>query len=140
MSELSFQPQDRTEFAQSSALNGDIVLRAICNILGDKCQASDATVAACKAGIDDAANKSGGEKADAFNAALGIQTNFAVVQAAPGGGVGVASDSGKANFNKCAAPQIEFGAGFDGRKEESFQPVGDDFDHGSALNPAIITK
>ena len=27
------------------------------------------------------------------------------------------------NFGKCSIPQIEFGTGFDGRKETSFQPV-----------------
>jgi hypothetical protein len=27
------------------------------------------------------------------------------------------------NFGSCSVPQIEFGTGFDGRKETSFQPV-----------------
>lgn len=33
------------------------------------------------------------------------------------------SSSGIGNFGKCSVPQIEFGTGFDGRKETSFQPV-----------------
>jgi hypothetical protein len=44
-----------------------------------------------------------------------------------------------ANFNKCTVPQIAFGI-FDGRTEDSFEPVGSDFQHGSALNPSIITQ
>ncbi len=33
------------------------------------------------------------------------------------------SASAIGNFGKCSVPQIEFGVGFDGRKETSFQPV-----------------
>jgi hypothetical protein len=139
LSELTFEPQDKNEFAQGSAKNADIVFRAICNILGDKCQAGQATVDACQAAIQAASGLDGGAKADAFNAGLGIQSDFANVQAAPGGGPAVAGEANKADFNDCAAPQIAFGI-FDGRKEDSFAPVGDDFDHGSALNPDIITK
>jgi len=139
LSELTFEPQDKTEFAQGSAKNGDIVFRAICNILGDKCQAGQATVDACQAAITAADAFDGGAKADAFNAGLGIQSNFATVQAAPGGGPAVAGVATQADFNDCAAPQIAFGI-FDGRKENSFAPVGNDFQHGSALNPDIITK
>jgi hypothetical protein len=32
-------------------------------------------------------------------------------------------NGGIGNFSKCSTPQIEFGAGFDGRKETSFQPA-----------------
>jgi hypothetical protein len=45
------------------------------------------------------------------------------------------------NFGKCSIPQIEFGVGFDGRKETSFQPVDKvSYNHGSAQNSAIITQ
>jgi hypothetical protein len=139
LSEFSFEPEDRSEFAQSSALNGQIVLIAICNILNDKCQAPAATVTACKNAVTAVANVSGGAKADQFNAALGIQTNFATIPAAPGGGPGSAALTTTANFNKCGVPKIAFGI-FDGRTENSFEPVGADFQHGSALNPGIITQ
>lgn len=139
LSEFTFKPEDQTEFSQGSALNGQIVLTAICNILNDKCQASEATVTACKDAVTAVANVAGGAKADQFNAALGIQTDFANVPAAAGGGVGNIASATTADFNKCTVPAIAFGI-FDGRKEDSFAPVGDDFSHGSALNPDIITK
>ncbi|KAG6862554.1 hypothetical protein C0995_000102 [Termitomyces sp. Mi166 len=45
------------------------------------------------------------------------------------------------NFGKCSVPQIEFGVGFDGRKETSFQPVDKtSYNHGSAQNVDIITR
>jgi hypothetical protein len=137
LAELSFQPQNPDEFAQGSALNKDIVFKAICNILADRCNAPEATNAACQAAISAADALQGGASADAFNAGLGIQSNFAEVLAAPGGGPGIASAQGQPNFNKCDAPQVAFGI-FDGRKENSFAPAGDDFVHGSALNPNII--
>ena len=46
------------------------------------------------------------------------QTAQATATATPAGG-----GSGIGNFGKCSVPQIEFGAGFDGRRETSFQPV-----------------
>ncbi|KZT03200.1 uncharacterized protein LAESUDRAFT_762180 [Laetiporus sulphureus 93-53] len=45
------------------------------------------------------------------------------------------------DFGSCSVPEIEFGTGFDGRKETSFQPVNQtSYDHGSAQNIAIITQ
>ncbi|CAG8638423.1 10322_t:CDS:2, partial [Acaulospora colombiana] len=125
LAEFSFQPENRNEFAQSSALNG--------------CQAPQETVDACRNAIVAVANVAGGAKADQFNAALGIETNFAQVPAAVGGGVGSADSVSTANFNNCEAPQIAFGI-FDGRKENSFAPATPSFVHGSALNPNIITQ
>lgn len=139
LSENSFEPVNKAEFNQASALNGQIVLTAICNILNDKCKAPAATVTACRNAIGAVGNVVGGAKADQFNAALGITTDFATVPAAPGGGPGSAALASTPNFNKCAAPKIAFGI-FDGRTENSFAPVGNDFQHGSALNPAIITQ
>lgn len=51
---------------------------------------------------------------------------------------GVLPRAGAADFGNCDVPKIAFGL-FDGRKENSFAPVGSDFIHGSALNPGIIT-
>ncbi|KAI9057273.1 hypothetical protein FKP32DRAFT_1584187 [Trametes sanguinea] len=45
------------------------------------------------------------------------------------------------DFGSCSIPQIEFGVGFDGRKETSFQPVDKtSYNHGSAQNIDIITQ
>lgn len=69
-----------------------------------------------------------------------VQTNFATIPAAPGGGPGTEALASTPNFGTCTNPTVEFGVGFDGRTEASFQPVNKaDFNHGSALNPAIIT-
>ncbi|KAI0303720.1 hypothetical protein B0F90DRAFT_1626162 [Multifurca ochricompacta] len=45
------------------------------------------------------------------------------------------------NFGSCSIPQIEFGVGFDNRKETSFEPVDKkSYNHGSAQNVDIISK
>lgn len=55
-----------------------------------------------------------------------------------------ASTSGSAdigNFGKCSVPKIEFGVGFDGRRETSFQPADKtSYNHGSAQNIDIIIQ
>ncbi|EPE06325.1 hypothetical protein F503_02453 [Ophiostoma piceae UAMH 11346] len=44
------------------------------------------------------------------------------------------------DFGSCSSPAIEFAAGLDGRKENSFAPVDSaDFNHGSALNIKVIS-
>ncbi|EPQ51272.1 hypothetical protein GLOTRDRAFT_81429 [Gloeophyllum trabeum ATCC 11539] len=51
------------------------------------------------------------------------------------------SSSGIGNFGSCSVPQIEFGAGFDNRKETSFQPTDKaSYAHDSAQNGDIITQ
>lgn len=140
--EFSNEPADKTEFAQGSALNIDIVTRAICDILASKCKAPQATLDACAKGqaAASAATAKTGAQADAFNGALGFTTDFANVPAAPGGGAGSVALATTPNFGTCTNPTIEFGVGFDGRTEASFQPVNKtSFNHGSALNPTIIT-
>jgi hypothetical protein len=45
------------------------------------------------------------------------------------------------NFGSCSVPKIEFGVGFDGRKESSFRPADlVSYNHGSAQAIAIITQ
>ncbi|KAF8755444.1 hypothetical protein RHS01_05117 [Rhizoctonia solani] len=139
--EFSNKPINKQEFNQPSALNIDIVTRAVCDILASKCKAPQATLDACAKGktAASAAAAKTGAQADAFNAALGITTNFATIPAAPGGGPGTEALATTPNFGTCTNPTMEFGVGFDGRTESSFQPANKaDFDHGSALNPAII--
>ncbi|KDQ25510.1 hypothetical protein PLEOSDRAFT_1066597 [Pleurotus ostreatus PC15] len=56
-----------------------------------------------------------------------------VVSPPAAGGIG--------DFGRCTVPQIEFGVGFDNRKETSFRPVDlTNFNHGSAQNINIITR
>ncbi|XP_006459399.1 hypothetical protein AGABI2DRAFT_191384 [Agaricus bisporus var. bisporus H97] len=53
----------------------------------------------------------------------------------------VASPPGVANFGGCSTPEIEFGVGFDNRKEASFRPVDPiSYPHGSAQNIDIIAQ
>lgn len=53
-----------------------------------------------------------------------------------GGAAGAIGD-----FGSCSIPEIEFGVGFDNRKETSFQPADKaSFDHGSAQAIGIITR
>ncbi|KAF9267790.1 hypothetical protein L218DRAFT_854619 [Marasmius fiardii PR-910] len=60
--------------------------------------------------------------------------------AATGANNGTA-DGGIGNFGSCSVPQVEFGVGFENRKETSFQPVDKkSFNHGSAQNFGIISQ
>ncbi|KAG8967675.1 hypothetical protein FRC03_009512 [Tulasnella sp. 419] len=139
--EFTFKPVNKAEFPQGSALNGNIVTNAVCNILKNNCKAPQATVDACEAGKAAFAAASKGAAADAFNSALGIKSNFANVPAAPGGGPGSVELATTPNFNKCSPPTIIFAAGIDGRAEESFVPENrNDFTQGSALNGNIVTR
>ncbi|KAG5637150.1 hypothetical protein H0H81_005634 [Sphagnurus paluster] len=64
-----------------------------------------------------------------------------VSQPAGGNNGGNNGNANIGNFGKCTVPQIEFGVGFDNRKETSFRPVDlVSFNHGSAQNHAIITQ
>ncbi|KAG7089553.1 hypothetical protein E1B28_011226 [Marasmius oreades] len=63
-----------------------------------------------------------------------------------GAGDGDSNSNGGASgaigdFGSCSVPEIEFGVGFDKRKETSFQPIDkDSFDHGSAQAFNIIAQ
>ncbi|KAL2914698.1 hypothetical protein HK105_205838 [Polyrhizophydium stewartii] len=53
---------------------------------------------------------------------------------------GSTGSTGNIDFGVCKEPTIEFGVGFDGRKETAFRPVNSDsFSHGSAQNIGVIT-
>ncbi|KAG5724694.1 hypothetical protein E4T56_gene3752 [Termitomyces sp. T112] len=129
----------------------------------DTCASAMTAASAAKAGT--------GFQADAFNAVFGITTNFGAVASVdnqgniipgtgngttltvPDSGSGSATTTGSSlsatakslggigDFGKCTVPQIEFGVGFDNRKETSFQPVDKtSYNHGSAQNIDIITQ
>lgn len=45
------------------------------------------------------------------------------------------------NLGSCTDPSIQFGLGFDGRTQDSFEPVNEkQFNHGSALNIGVICQ
>ncbi|KAH9945375.1 uncharacterized protein BXZ73DRAFT_38037 [Epithele typhae] len=167
--ETSFQPVDKTSFNHGSAQAIGIITQFICDTLTNSCGADATAKATCaKAQAAAAAQPpKTGVDADAFNAVFGIKTNFAAVNvvsdqgvtlspqgssvaaqpaastsvaASPAASTGAAA-GGIGNFGKCSVPQIEFGVGFDNRKETSFQPVDKaSFNHGSAQAIGIITQ
>lgn len=70
--EDSFEPADKAEFTHGSAQNIKVVSDFICQQLGTKFQASQATVDACNQGSAAAQAQTGQQAADTFNAALGF--------------------------------------------------------------------
>jgi len=93
-----------------------------------------ATSAATSATVSSAAATS----AAASSAAL---TSATAASATASAATSTASSSSIGNFGSCSVPQIEFGTGFDGRKETAFQPVDEvSYNHGSADNIDIITQ
>ncbi|KAL4263123.1 hypothetical protein AB1N83_005260 [Pleurotus pulmonarius] len=133
-------------------------------------QTARTTCATARAAANAAQPAKTGIVADTFNAGFGISTNFAAVQAldnqgAPFGPIVAApvttpapdasapdastpdapvtapTTGGIGDFGRCTVPQIEFGVGFDNRRESSFRPVDlTNFNHGSAQNIDIITR
>ena len=139
-------------FNHGSAQNINIITQFICDTLTNSCKAdatAKATCAKAQAAASAVTAKTGGQ-ADAFNAVFGIKTDFAAIASVDdqgnvvaGTGSGTASAASPAvtnaavavstssssssssigNFGSCSVPQIEFGVGFDNRKETSFEPV-----------------
>ncbi|KAF8149906.1 hypothetical protein B0H34DRAFT_166975 [Crassisporium funariophilum] len=168
--ETSFQPTDKQSFNHGSAQNVAIITQFICDTLTNTCKANQAAKDICTTAQQAAAAAAAGTgaQADAFNAAFGIATDFVAVlpvdnqgrtssaanigpatlvatrpaQATPSATApSIVGSSGFGNFGSCSVPQIEFGAGFDGRKETSFQPADKaSFSQGSAQNIDIITR
>ncbi|KAJ1308045.1 hypothetical protein OPQ81_002112 [Rhizoctonia solani] len=81
--ETSFIPNNLKDFNHGSAQNSGIITQFICDTFVNSCKASQAAIATCKQ-AKDAAAAAGAKKgaaADAFNAAFGVKTNFAAIQA-----------------------------------------------------------
>jgi len=81
--ETSFIPNNLQEFNHGSAQNSAIITEFICDTFVNKCKANQAAIDTC-AKAEAAAAAAGakqGAAADAFNAAFGIKTNFAAIQA-----------------------------------------------------------
>lgn len=77
-------------------------------------------------------------------AAESVAASSAVAAASATGTAAAASSTDSAsigNFGSCTVPQIQFGVGFDNRKETAFEPVDQtSYNHGSADNIAVITQ
>lgn len=149
--ETSFQPVDKSSYNHGSAQNIDVITQFICDRLRDTCGADQTTQDNCARATtasDSAAIKTGAQ-ADAFNNVFGIKTNFASVSVVDDTGHVVSGEGSTpspntqspGSFGKCSVPKIEFGDGFDGRKETSFRPADpSSYDHGSAQNIDIIAQ
>ncbi|KAJ7475875.1 hypothetical protein FB451DRAFT_1245088 [Mycena latifolia] len=167
--ETAFQPVDRVSYNTESADNIADIAGFICTALGTTCGADATAQATCAKAQAAAAAETPQEgiDADAFNAVFGIQTNFKTVEAISSDGVPIAgsttnitsttvasattatgaaasataSSSSIGNFGSCSVPEIEFGTGFDGRSETSFQPVNKtSYNHASALDISAISQ
>ncbi len=98
--EFRFLPKNRqgTIFQdQSSALNPRIIANFLCTRLKNECKAPEETNAKCEqAKTDLDAAPTGGSQADAFNRALGIETNYAASNNAPVSGNAVGNGGNSA--------------------------------------------
>ncbi|EIN12770.1 hypothetical protein PUNSTDRAFT_37915, partial [Punctularia strigosozonata HHB-11173 SS5] len=94
------------------------------------------------ASVDDQGNVIAGTGSGAAAAASSaVSSAAATTAAAADDATSTAASSAIGNFGSCSVPQIEFGVGFDNRKETSFEPVDKtSFNHGSAQNIDIITQ
>ncbi|THV07401.1 hypothetical protein K435DRAFT_815603 [Dendrothele bispora CBS 962.96] len=98
-------------------------------------------VAGTGSGAADASTASSGSAADTGAAATTDAAPAATSAAAGGAADTGAAAGGIGDFGSCSVPQIEFGVGFDNRKETSFEPVDKtSFNHGSAQAIGIITQ
>ncbi|TFK75227.1 hypothetical protein BDN72DRAFT_564468 [Pluteus cervinus] len=165
--ETSFQPVDKVSYNHGSAQNITIITQFMCDQLTNSCGADQNAKDTCEQATQGAANapQGTGAQADAFNAAFGITTDFASIPAVdnqgnviPGTGTpgtssiasagasptntpGGVGEVGGAQFGSCSTPEIEFGTGFDGRKETSFQPTDpSSYPQGSTQDIGIITR
>lgn len=98
-------------------------------------------VAGTGSGAADAGAAAGGAAGSANDGAAGAG-NANAGNATGANGANAGSSAGNiGDFGSCSVPEIEFGAGFDGRKETSFEPADkNSFNHGSAQAIGIITQ
>jgi hypothetical protein len=98
----------------------------------------EATVTVTVSAAAEAATTSAAASATANNSTSDASGNNASSGTAAGN---AGNTSAIGDFGSCSVPQIEFGTGFDNRKETAFQPVDQtSFNHGSADNIAVITQ
>ncbi|RDX57404.1 hypothetical protein OH76DRAFT_37866 [Lentinus brumalis] len=91
--------------------------------------------------VDDQGNAIPGTGNAAAQQASTAADATATSAAAAASSTSTAGASAIGDFGSCSIPQIEFGVGFDNRKETSFQPVDKaSYNHGSAQAIGIITQ
>ncbi|KAJ3822468.1 hypothetical protein F5880DRAFT_1484057, partial [Lentinula raphanica] len=96
--------------------------------------------AAVPAVSDQASSAAATDAASTTAAATDAATATAAASSSATAATSTAAASDIGNFGSCSVPQIQFGVGFDGRRETSFEPVDQtSFNHGSADNIAVIT-
>ncbi|KDN64071.1 hypothetical protein CSUB01_05089 [Colletotrichum sublineola] len=122
----------------STFVNKGAALQRSCAVQNNACAdaansgAEDISVADCKAQEDDCLAAANLKK---LRRSSGFSTGAHRMRIA----VREVSARQALDFGECQDPSIEFAAGLDGRKEESFAPAGD-FEHGSALNINVISS
>ncbi|KAJ4477226.1 hypothetical protein J3R30DRAFT_3290833, partial [Lentinula aciculospora] len=74
------------------------------------------------------------------SAATDVASATAAASSSAVAATSAASGADIGDFGSCSVPQIQFGVGFDGRRETAFEPVDQtSYNHGSADNIAVIT-
>jgi len=97
--ENAFEPVNEKSFNHGSADKIAVITGFVCQQLQSSCKAGADAIAACATGEKAAAALAGGASADAFNAAFGITTSFASLDA---GSASSSSSSAAANSNSPA--------------------------------------
>jgi len=102
------------------------------NLLVDDATADEITAAA--GGVSNTTSAATATAASTAPAA--VATNVAAAST-----TSTSTNSSIGDFGSCSVPQIQFGTGFDGRTETSYEPVDEvSYNHGSADNIDIITQ
>ncbi|GAW01661.1 hypothetical protein LENED_003271 [Lentinula edodes] len=78
--------------------------------------------------------------ADVGTTSVAVASATAAASSSAAVATSTASAADIGNFGSCTVPQIQFGVGFDNRRETAFEPVDQtSYNHGSADNIAVIT-
>ncbi|KAJ3936289.1 MAG: hypothetical protein NXY57DRAFT_1082213, partial [Lentinula lateritia] len=78
--------------------------------------------------------------ADVATTSVAVASATAEASSSAAVATSTASAADIGNFGSCTVPQIQFGVGFDNRRETAFEPVDQtSYNHGSADNIAVIT-
>lgn len=123
-----------TDFASIAAVDdqGNVIAGTGSGSSSDTNATSVASASASASANDTAATASATTAAAATDASSAVQSTSTT---------STSTSSSIGNFGSCSTPQIEFGVGFDGRKETSFEPVDkQSYNHGSAQAIGIIAQ
>jgi hypothetical protein len=128
--------------APTDAASADPCLATVTVTVSNAAAASTSAASVAAAGAATATNSSTGAAAAAVsNATSDSATAANSSTGAAATASNATSDAAIGNFGSCSVPQIEFGTGFDNRKETAFQPLDQtSYNHGSADNIAVITQ